>query len=303
MHMYSVIDIGSNSMRLSVYQIEKGQLKLLFNKKEMTGLAGFVQSGSLTEKGIGKAVLGLNHFKAILENFKTSGDYVIATASLRNIQNREQAVKSIEAQTGLSIQVISGDEEAYFDFIGATQTVNTESGLLVDVGGGSTELLFYRDGAVEKALSIPLGSLNLYTRFVSGLLPAKKERKAIKARVLEELMKIGPMEVPSALICGVGGTARALCKLNNDIFTMSPDNLTVEAENLKAILKMFREENKETILKILQVVPERIHTIVPGLTVLKTIACFYSCSRITVSRFGVREGYLIEKEIRREEPV
>lgn len=298
--MYSVIDIGSNSMRLSVYQIENGQLKPLISKKEMTGLAGHVESGCLTEKGIRKAIDGLNRFQLILKNFKTSSDYVIATASLRNIQNREEAVRRIEAETGLSIHVITGAQEAYYDFVGATHCVQTDSGLMVDVGGGSTELLFYRGGQVEKALSIPLGSLNLYTRVISRLLPDKKERRVIKECVLEQLQEIAPMNVPSALICGVGGTNRALCKLNNDIFTMSADNMVVETDNLKAILKMLQKEDKETILKILQVTPERIHTIIPGLIILKTIAKFYHCSRISVSRFGVREGYLIENELRRD---
>lgn len=95
--------------------------------------------------------------------------FPFATASLRNITNTEEVRQAIQAGTGFSVRVLSGQEEATFDYYGAIQSAPPASGLLADVGGGSTELVQFRDRTVLCADSIAVGSLNLFHRFVESL--------------------------------------------------------------------------------------------------------------------------------------
>ena len=157
-----IVDVGSNTIRLSIYQWEGRTFKLLMNKKEMAGLAGYIKNGVLSDSGILVACRVLAGFKELLHNFDITDLHVFGTASLRNIVNTEEALETIEAVTGVKVEVLSGADEAAFSFLGATVGGGAPgTGLLADVGGGSTELVAYRDGAITSGCSLPMGSLSL----------------------------------------------------------------------------------------------------------------------------------------------
>lgn len=304
--MHAVIDIGSNTMRMSVYQVSReNKITLMFNKKEFVGLAGYVdESNMLTRKGIEKTVIVLDEFKQILKSLRIRNVHAFATASLRNIENTRNAKDEIEKGSGLKIEVISGQDEALYDYIGATFHAAFSDGLLIDIGGGSTEIAYLEHSRVLEAVSYPFGSLNMFTRNVSGNFPRKNEAKAIRDTVLsyiKEMREPYLRQQTGPLICGVGGTIRAACKLNNDYFDFDRNNLTVSIKNIKRMLKFFEKESRESILKLVQIVPERSHTILPGMIVLQTIANYFGCNEIRVSEFGVREGYLISNILHLQE--
>lgn len=116
--LYAIIDIGSSSIRLAVYHLEKDSTDLLLKKKHAIGLAGFIDNDCMTQAGIDKTVEIVKDFKDFLANFPISSMDAITTAALRNCRNSRKAVSEIEERTGISLRVISGDEEATFDFIG-----------------------------------------------------------------------------------------------------------------------------------------------------------------------------------------
>ena len=98
---YGIVDLGSNSIRLSIYEVQDGQPRLLINKKEMAGLAGYVSGGILEETGIERACAALESFHEILGHFGIKEMHAFATASLRNIENRSEAVAEIARRTGV----------------------------------------------------------------------------------------------------------------------------------------------------------------------------------------------------------
>ena len=295
--MYAVIDIGSNTMRLSVYSIHEREIKPVFHRKNMSALIRYVdEKGCMTDRGVDKAISVLLGFKKILDRVRIRKVYTIATASFRNIRNRQEVVDTIKEITTFEVTVISGEEEGICGFIGAAYNVNVDSGLLVDIGGGSTEFVFYQNKKISKTCSIPLGSLNLYANFVSGLIPTRTEYKKMKAYVREQLEQIDPGNTPAVILCGVGGTSRAACKLSNDYFGLPLSNRKMEADDIKKLLRSFYHD-KDGIDRILRVAPDRIHTIIPGTIILRTIIKYYDCEQILVSEYGVREGYLIKKVI------
>jgi len=296
LNLYAVIDMGSNTVRLSIFRLEGNDIKPVFHKKEMAGLADYVdEEGNLSEKGIRKAVAVLDDFSKVLSGIVVTEVYAFATASLRNVGNREEALARIRAQSGIDLQVLSGEEEAVYGYIGATRRLHTEEGVLADIGGGSTELVFYRDGVIQKALSMPVGSLNMYAKHVKALVPTKNELRVITGAVRTELNKIDSAAAEYELICGVGGTIRAACKLNNEIFGAADSNRVLEVENIGRIIGTVRRNDKKALEPLLKVAPDRIHTIIPGMTILQAVAEYFHCKTVHVSKFGVREGYLYQK--------
>lgn len=109
---YGVIDMGSNTIRLCLYRLERGELISLFNKKTTAGLIGYVDDGMLSSKGIRKACDVLNTYKRMLEFANVKKLHVFATASLRNISNSSEAVRQIYEETVFQVDVLSGYDEA-----------------------------------------------------------------------------------------------------------------------------------------------------------------------------------------------
>ena len=291
-----IVDVGSNTIRLSIYHWEGRTFKLLMNKKEMAGLAGYIKDGVLSDSGILVACRVLAGFKALLRNFDIDALHVFGTASLRNIVNTEEALETIKAVTGAHVEVLSGADEAALSFLGATVGGGApDSGLLADVGGGSTELVAYRDGAITSGCSLPMGSLSLFTRHVSGLFPTGEERKAIRADVKEELRKAKTAGLRCSHLTGVGGTFRASAKLCNDLSGADPDNRIIPAGEFRALYKGLKKGDQNTLRQILRSVPDRVHTILPGLAILTAILDAYEVSTVSVSACGVREGYLLRR--------
>ncbi len=293
--MWAVIDIGSNTIRLAIYSSAQGQPKAMLNKKYAVGLAGYVdESGRVRPEGIQVLLDVLLDIKTILEYIKPEKTFPFGTATLRNSANGPEIVELIRETCGFDVHVLTGEEEGVFSYRGALEGGIGDSGLLIDVGGGSTELTFFKNNEVIKAFSMPLGSLNLYKSFVDGLLPTPKESRKIRKVVRDRLREI-PLSKDGLItqpIYSVGGTARSALLLMRQKYSLEQSNEYTVAQ-LKDFLSFAEQSPKELMRDILRIVPDRIHTMIPGLLIFSTIAKYYNSSSFITSKNGVREGYLM----------
>ena len=297
--LYGIVDVGSNTIRLGVYDCEGPAFRVLLAKKETAGLAGYVRKGNLSAQGIDRCIQVLRAYQAAVEPFRLDGFFVFATASLRNVRNTDEAVRRIWEETGLRVDVIPGRDEAVLDFAGAVYGTGMESGLMVDIGGGSIELAAFSHGRLEQAVSVDTGSLKLYTRHVKELLPAKAERRAIREEVAKKLAALREFQGRRfSQICGVGGTIRGCCRLYNVRGELPEDNARFPAGAVKALLRPYKEPEKEACDLLIRVLPDRVHTQLPGMLAFQTILETYGAEQVIVSSCGVREGYLLERVLR-----
>lgn len=297
MEIYGIIDVGSNTIRLSIYRCgDDGDIRRLVHRKEMAGLAGYVQDGELTKAGIETASRILNAFKRLLDNLDVGKVYAFATASLRNICNTDQALRSIYKATGIKVDVLSGEKEGMLSFQGAIENCGCSAGLLVDLGGGSTELVKFKGKEdIEATYSVAAGSLSLYRRYVKGLLPTKEECEGMK-EYFTELVNEGLEDLHTApVICGVGGTVRTVSKLINYRLGRPVTHNHFTAEELKDIYRFLRQGDRDSLDLMLRVAPDRIHTTIPGMIALRSVVKTFGCNTVMVSTTGVREGYLYYK--------
>lgn len=297
---YAVADVGSNTVRLSVYRTEEKNFELLFTVKETVGLAGYIKEKKMSEEGMEQAARTLNRFKRILSQFDIDQVSVFATASLRNIKNTKETVKYILENTGYNVEILSGRDEAMYDFYGVRSQYDITEGLIFDIGGGSTEIITCEGKEPCVFESVGIGALNLYYGYVTKIIPGKKEIENIGRKIRKELKTLFGCEIclkkyKTEEIIGVGGSVRALLKIVNLYYKKESRNRVITVKELDEILELAVQKNKKLQRMILKACPERIHTLIPGMLIVKSIADKTKCRSIFVSRCGVREGYLYKK--------
>lgn len=298
----AIIDIGSNSMRLTVYEVAGETFKILFREKSMAGLAGYVEEGRLSPEGIARACSGLLEFRETLAALGITAVAVFATASLRNIFNTAEAVWAIQTATGFSVEVLSGTEEALLGYYGAELEVHCTSGAFLDIGGGSTEVVVFDQGQPVQSASFRMGSLSLYRSYVKKILPGDGALKRMKEAIEETVEEKALLDFSrrTQLIC-VGGTARAALKLCKRVYHLTPGGRTITMEQLEGLCQTLETGDQNAIDLLLRHVPERIHTMVPGLLILCHLGRLFETKELVVCKYGVREGYLCQKVLKIEQ--
>ena len=295
--MYGIVDIGSNTVRMVVYHVDGGKPTAVLSKKYPAGLADYIDdAGMLTEKGTEKLIGILKEFVKAASAFNDFTLYPFATASLRNIGNTSAVLAEVKKETGLDIQVLSGYGEAVFSYEGALPEIsaaNIRKGMFADIGGGSTELVYFKKGEIKEANSIAIGSLNLYKKYVNTIFPDPKalhkmEKKAV-SRIRENF--IGEKLSPSEHLCLVGGTARALLSLYRDI-TGDAGASEYDVSFIYRLLEKICERPEGLIRSILRTAPDRVHTLIPGAVIIKSLSEMYNLNMIFTASGGVRDGYI-----------
>src|ERR671919_578584 len=212
MERVAVADMGSNSWRLVVYGYEPDTpwWSLVDEIREAVRVgAGLAEEGALRPERIDRAL----HTAAVFASFcRASGiDQVeaVATSAIRDATNGRELLDAIHEQTGLEPRVISGREEARYDWLAIANSTTIENGFGLDIGGGSIQALRIEDRRLARAESLPLGSVRVSEEFLPGEKASAKAVKALRRKVAAELGALGWWEGGGRLV-GVGGTIRNL---------------------------------------------------------------------------------------------
>ncbi len=297
--LHGIIDIGSSTIRMAIYFIDENHMEMLMKKKHTIGLAAYIRDGCMTRAGIDKTVEIVEEFKGFLSHFPLTSVHAFTTAALRNAKNSREAVGEIERRTGIPIRVISGDEEAYLDYVGAVHNHPAGEGLLVDIGGGSTEIVAFGDEDIRFKTSLPMGSLSLRSEFVKGFLPTGRECLAMRKAAEERIGRVSELSsLSSPVIIGMGGTFKSACSLYNLLYHKDKNNTVMDRTLLEKMMTTFRGDNpltEEKSILLMKAVPDRMHTILSGLIIALVLSGHFHAGRITYSDTGVREGYIYEE--------
>lgn len=301
--IYAVIDIGSNTVRLSVYKVVGQKVSNLFNEKEQASLRSFVKDGVVSEKGIQRLIDVLRMFKNVVDNFEDIDEvHPFATATIRDAANRVEILSRVKEELDLDIEILSGEDEAKLAFIGASSSIEVSRGILTDIGGGSSEIVIIDQNKVIKSTSLSIGSLSSFNDYVDQLFMTTAEKKSIDADMKKMFEDKKFYREKHDLLCAVGGSARASLKFYNEYYKLDSYNTTMQKDKFNSMLKeVIEEEPREILDSILEVKPDRIHTLLPGMAILNRVAKYFYCSEISVSQTGVREGYVYSKLLGRNE--
>ena len=291
---YALIDIGSNSIRLNVYNKDNIQ-KEVFSKKYMAGLAGFVEDGKLSDKGIKKLIKVLSAQKMLLDYLPIDEIYAFASASLRNVDNGKDIVKKIKKELNLNIDLISAEEEALYGVEGMKMAYDFDNFYTIDIGGGSTEICYLKNKDIKDKYFLKAGSLSLFRDYVENTIPSVREYDEM-INAIDKVIANDLDIYKDAKLVASGGTARALGNIFEELDNDSDKEYTLD--DVKNYIYEMIDKNKKTIRTTVMVVPERLHSIVPGAILLYRILKFLNIDKVYVSKLGVREGYLKDKIIK-----
>jgi exopolyphosphatase / guanosine-5'-triphosphate,3'-diphosphate pyrophosphatase len=287
----AVIDIGSNSVRLVVYESMTRSLVSLFNEKTLCGLGREVQTtGLLAPDAVAKALTALRRFRALCRVMKVGRVYAIATAACRDATNGPDFIAKAERICGVPVEILSGPREAKLSALGVVSGVHDPDGIVGDLGGGSLELIDVRGNRVSRGVTLPLGSLALQDI-------SQKSLKRAERIVKTELSGIAPLKAGRGrAFYAVGGTWRALARIHI-IQSGYPlgvmHGYSIPAADALDFARRLRRLASANMLANIEVVADaRQPLLTYAALVLEYIIRVAKPKTIVFSTFGVREGLL-----------
>lgn len=296
----TIIDIGSNSMRMVVLQKSSRFAFNLINEtksKVKISEGCYENGGNLQEIPMQRAYESLKSFLNISSALKSRKTICVATSALRDAPNSNIFISKIKKDLGLNIKVIDGEKEAYYGGVAALNLLHDDTFVTVDIGGGSTEFCFVKDGKIEKSISLNIGTVRIKELYFN-----KENIEGAKKYILDDLKKIFDLQIdiPKKVV-GIGGSIRALSKIvmtNNDypLDILYGYNYDVKKE-IFLFEKIIEARNNDE-LKSLGVKKDRFDTIKEGAFIFKTILDELSIKEVVTSGAGVREGVYLTDLLR-----
>ncbi|WP_141504086.1 Ppx/GppA phosphatase family protein [Paenibacillus luteus] len=291
-----IIDIGSNSVRLVVYErTANGAHRVADSSKRPARLSERIdENGCLPGTAIDELIDTLTHFTMICTHNHTTSIRAVATAAVRNANNRPEILNRIKTETGLSIELLSGEDEASYGFLGMINSLQIRDGLLIDIGGGSTELSLFRNRAIVRTVSFPFGCVSLNKRFVAKGTLQDDDLKALETFVAEAVRHeswIG--DTPGLPLVGVGGTVRALGKMHQAAYRYpfpQTHNYPVTGEQVDELFHQMRKLPLDKRRKLPGLSKDRADVVLPGVAILRVLFRATKASYYRICGAGLRDG-------------
>jgi exopolyphosphatase/guanosine-5'-triphosphate,3'-diphosphate pyrophosphatase len=298
----AVLDIGSNSVRLVVYERHARALTPLYNEKSACALGrGVGQTGRLADANVAQALNAIKRFALVARMMRVGKVFVLATSAVRDAANRQEFVDAVEALMEAKVQVLSGEEEAHYAALGAVAGIPGFSGVVGDLGGGSLELSSITNGSDTDGHSFELGVIRLQDDSGgSPLRAAALVRERLQGSILPKLAK-------DASFAAIGGTWRSLAKLHQ-IMRRYPlhmvQHYVVPAEDMiEFCAGIVGASSLKTYPGAEHVSSSRRELVPFGAAVLTEVLKAGQFANVVFSALGVREGYLYGMLDKREQAI
>jgi exopolyphosphatase/guanosine-5'-triphosphate,3'-diphosphate pyrophosphatase len=290
---YGIVDIGSNSVRLVVYeQLARAPLPR-FNEKSFCRLgAGLAETGELSAESFARAVAAVRRFRAVADAMGVGTVDAIATEAVRRASNGDQLVAAIAREAGLAVRILTGVEEAHYAALGVVAGFVQPAGLVGDMGGGSLEVVeILRDHVGERSVSLPLGALPAQSLLAAGGRDAKRH--------VDALLKAGlPPALTQPVFYAVGGGWRAFARVHMAA-TSAPVRVAhgyaLDARDARAFAAKIWRLPEQRVAALAGVPARRIPTMRASALILDRVLKHLASERVVFSALGVREGWLYTK--------
>jgi exopolyphosphatase/guanosine-5'-triphosphate,3'-diphosphate pyrophosphatase len=297
----AAIDIGSNSIRLVVAEaLEGGDYRVLAEGRETTRLGRSVaREGRLDDESIAASLNALRQFQSVAARHTVQVIRAVATSAIREAENGPQFCELARNQLHLPIEVISPRQEAELAFLSVSRRFDLAGmdALLVDIGGGSTEILMTAGERIEQMIATPLGAVRLSEMFGAGQSPAGEDYTRMLHWIDGELRRCmaGPAGTRQRMI-GSGGTFTSLAAMTaaagQPLARTAPADWISHAD-VQALLDRLRAVPRAERLGTPGLTPDRVDIIVPGLAVVDRIMTHFRIDRLQIHPYGVRDGLLM----------
>lgn len=302
----AIIDIGSNTIRLVLYKYEKNEgLREFGNVKTVARLRSNIEpNGEMSEEGIQLLADTLNSFKQIIEDYEITDIKAVATAAIRQAKNKHQIIARMKKETGVKIDILSEEEEAYFGFLAVAHSMDTPSAVTIDIGGGSTEITLYTDKKLQRSFSFPFGTVSLKQNFVSGDLINDSERKLLREFVQKQFTSIPWIQNVNYPIVAIGGSARNVAQVHQhsiDYPISGIHHYEIDKDDLVNLSDSLGKMTLEQLKQLDGLSSDRADIIGVAMDVFLELMDIVGTKAFQVSKKGLREGVIIHRVLQDNE--
>lgn len=308
MQQLGIIDLGSNTARMVVMQYQPHHsFKLVDEVQENVRLAHAVgDDNTLQPEPIEIALETLHMFASLGKALNVDQIVAVATSAVRDAANQAEFLTRVRDVTGLDMRVLSGEEEAYYGYLGVINSLDFSNGFVFDIGGGSVELSLVRGRGLVHSTSLPLGTVRLTERFFNGDTPTKAELKKLQKyldNVLNDVAWFAPQ--PTMHLVGVGGTVRNLAKMDQAMQNYPLDKLhgyEIPYERVDMIATRLAKMSRSQRENLTGLNRDRADVIVAGVWLIRVLMQRSGASCLRVSGQGLRDGLFYEHFLAGSQP-
>lgn len=296
MTIIAIIDMGSNAIRLTIYEtLTNEATKVIEKHTAFTRLSEGMSSGGVIAAGkIAEAVVVLAGFSKIMKRLGVQRYQAIATAAARRAVNRAVLFERIASETGIKMALITGEQEATYDFLGVKKGLpNLQEAVIIDTGGGSCELIYMKKGEISALVSLPMGAVTLTNQFGTATYEWSSERLVqMETQIETAFEKLIFLQEAKGVPCvAVGGSNRSVARVANGNEQAVHAQLmdTAEVLSIIATIQSSRLVQRQAIPALGK---KRSETIVAGLAPLKVLLKYIDSPQLVFSEYGLKEGVL-----------
>jgi len=298
----AAIDIGTNSIRSIVIQVDAaGEYKVLDDEKVTVRLGeGLNQSGSIAPAAWRRALEALSRQKKIIDGYQVRSIEAVATSAVRKAANGTDFISAIRNETGLEVEVISGEDEAELAALSAFHNFDLEGvrHLIFDIGGGSLELITAQGNHIEAILSLELGAVFLTENLLKSDPVNQEEHHKLRKHIRKALKNSFESQDRSAMQClvGSGGTITSIAAMVMAGRRERHDSVhgyeLIRSEVVHLLAKLLRMSDKER-RSLTGLSPDRSDIIIAGVTMVDELMDFFQVNLLKVNERGIREGLIL----------
>jgi exopolyphosphatase/guanosine-5'-triphosphate,3'-diphosphate pyrophosphatase len=298
---YAVIDVGTNSVKFHIGERDPdGSWRAVVDRAELTRLGeGLGDRGVISAEPMERTVAAIAAMAEEARRHQVRAIGAVGTAGLRTARNRDEVIAAIAARTGITVEVIPGEEESRLAYLAVQAGLGAVEGSLAvfDTGGGSTEFTFGRGPDVEERFSLDVGAVPYTERFgLAGSVEPSVLRDALTA-IAADLSRLDAHSPPDALV-GMGGAVTNITAVRLGLATYDPDAVqgaVLDRAELDRQIELYRSREAEARRAIVGLQPKRADVILAGACIVRTVMDKLGQDTLTVSDRGLRHGLLVDR--------
>ena len=304
------IDIGTNTLRLLVAETGPDSFREITADRKITRLGQDLDlNGKLSQEAEDRTLRALIEFAEKIRFHAALHTSAIGTSALRNASNSIAFIHTVKEKTGIDISVISGEEEARLTLVGVARMLSDDGGrqkkswpassLVIDIGGGSTEIIATRKGKTPECVSLPLGAVYLTERCIKHDPPSTEELALLRRMAREMIDSHAAMIQPdtAGILIGTAGTITTLAAIDQGLVVYDPERINrsvLTGERIDAIIEMLSTSSLKERRRILGLEPGREDIILAGAVITQEIMQRFGYASMLVSDWGLREGIVLD---------
>jgi exopolyphosphatase / guanosine-5'-triphosphate,3'-diphosphate pyrophosphatase len=290
----AAIDIGSNTIEVLIAQCLPDKLEIIEHQSTLVRLGESVDDkGEISRDKFKIALNTIKKYQKLAKEHKAKQILAFATEALREARNSQDFIEAVKGETDVEVQLISGSTEAALDYYGATYSSGTppDAGVL-DVGGGSTEIVTAKNRRITWLTSMPIGSGMIHDRYLPSDPPTHEEIEAARSFLASHLQMIHIQQAPPALLV-TGSSATSLLKLARRAFKLDEQSDRLTFEDLALCEGLLGALPAKEIAQRFEQNLERALILPAGGLIIQAVMQYLHLNEIFVSSYGVREGALL----------